>query len=155
MAVHPHTTVMDAGGTGHVEWIIIRDTKANETRRVPADALFVFIGRPPGRIGSAGRSTATTKASFCVGWITSGVPEDWPLDRRPYPLETRVPGVFVAGDVRKGSVKRLTVAAGEGAAAIDLVHRYLEATFDRPTREDRAAAAAPMTAAASASGGPS
>ena len=111
-------------------------------------------GPPHGRIGWRGRSTATTKASFCAGSITSqAVPEDWPLDRRPYALETRVPGVFVAGDVRKGSVKRLTVAAGEGAAAIDLVHRYLEATFDRPAREDRQKpASAPMTAAASASG---
>jgi thioredoxin reductase (NADPH) len=156
VAVHPHTTVMDAGGTGHVEWLLIRDTRANETRRVPADALFVFIGAAPRSDWLAGTIDRDDEGFLLCGLdYLPGVPEDWPLDRRPYPLETRVPGVFVAGDVRKGSVKRLTVAAGEGAAAIDLVHRYLEETFDRPAREDRVAPSAPMTAAASASGGPS
>jgi thioredoxin reductase (NADPH) len=156
VAVHPHTTVMDAGGTGHVEWLLIRDTKANETRRVQADALFVFIGAAPRSDWLAGTIDRDDEGFLLCGLdYLTGVPEDWPLDRRPYPLETRVPGVFVAGDVRRGSVKRLTVAAGEGAAAIDLVHRYLEATFDRPAREDRGAASAPMTAAASASGRPS
>jgi thioredoxin reductase (NADPH) len=123
---------------------------------VPADALFVFIGAAPRSDWLAGTIDRDDEGFLLSGLdYLTGVPEDWPLDRRPYPLETRVPGVFVAGDVRKGSVKRLTVAAGEGAMAIDLVHRYLEATFDRPAREDREAASALMTAAAPASGGPS
>ncbi len=76
------------------------------------------------------RSIATTKASYVPGSITS------PSDRQPIGRSTvfptfsdPVPGVFVAGDVRKGSVKRLTVAAGEGAMAIDEIHRYLGETF--------------------------
>ena len=155
VAVHPHTTVADAGGTGHVEWILLRDIRANETRRVPADALFVFIGAAPRSDWLDGTIDRDDDGFLLCGLdYSTGVPKDWPLDRRPYALETRVPGVFVAGDVRKGSVKRLTVAAGEGAAAINLVHRYLEATFDRPAREDREAASARMTAAASSSGGP-
>ena len=154
VAVHPHTTVMDAGGTGHVEWILIRDTRAHEARRVPADALFVFIGAAPRSDWLAGTIDRDDEGFLLCGldYLTD-VPEDWPLDRRPYPLETRVPGVFVAGDVRKGSVKRLTVAAGEGAMAVDLVHRYLEETFGRSAGNDREATPATMAAAASASQG--
>jgi thioredoxin reductase (NADPH) len=123
---------------------------------VPADALFVFIGAAPRSDWLAGTIDRDDEGFLLCGLdYLTGVPEDWPLDRRPYPLETRVPGVFVAGDVRKGSVKRLTVAAGEGAAAIDQVHRYLEATIDRPAPEHREPSSAPMTAAASATGGPS
>jgi thioredoxin reductase (NADPH) len=155
VAVHPHTTVIDAGGTGHVEWILLRDTRANETRRVPAEALFVFIGAAPRSDWLDGTIDRDDEGFLLCGldYLPSG-PEDWPLERLPYPLETRVPGVFVAGDVRKGSVKRLTVAAGEGVMAIDLVHRYLGETFGRASREDHAATTASMTAAASASGGP-
>jgi len=155
VAVHPHTTVIDAGGTGHVEWILLRDTRANETRRVPADALFVFIGAAPRSDWLDGTIDRDDEGFLLCGLdYLPGGPEDWPLERRPYPLETRVPGVFVAGDVRKGSVKRLTVAAGEGTMAIDLVHRYLEGTFGRPAGTDRESTSASMTAAASASGGP-
>jgi thioredoxin reductase (NADPH) len=155
VAVHPHTTVIDAGGTDHVEWLLLRDTRANETRRVPAEALFVFIGAAPRSDWLDGTVDRDDEGFLLCGldYAPSG-PADWPLERRPYPLETRVPGVFVAGDVRKGSVKRLTVAAGEGAMAIDLVHRYLEETFGRPARVDNEATPASMTAAASASGGP-
>ena len=110
---------------------------------------------PP--VGLAGRDGRPRRQGLPPVW--AGLPHRRPrgLATRPSALSARDarPGVFVAGDVRKGSVKRLTVAAGEGAAAVDLVHRYLEATFDRPAREDREAASAPMTAAASASGGPS
>jgi thioredoxin reductase (NADPH) len=55
-------------------------------------------------------------------------PRGWPLDREPYWLETSVPGVFVAGDVRHGSVKRVAAGVGEGATAVQFVHRYLSAT---------------------------
>ena len=155
VAVHTHSTVIDAGGTGHVEWILLGDTRANETRRVPAEALFVFIGAAPRSDWLDGTIDRDDDGFLLCGldYVPSG-PEDWPLERRPYPLETRVPGVFVAGDVRKGSVKRLTVAAGEGAMAIDFVHRYLEETFGRPAGDDRDATSASMTAATSASGGP-
>jgi thioredoxin reductase (NADPH) len=130
IVVQPHTTVADAGGGDHVEWLLLRDTRTGETSKVPAVALFVFIGAAPRSDWLAGVLDRDEE-----GFLLSGVdylcdgPPDWPLQRRPYLLETRVPGVFVAGDVRKGSVKRLTAAAGEGAMAIDLVHRYLRETF--------------------------
>jgi thioredoxin reductase (NADPH) len=155
VAVHPHTTVIDAGGAGHVEWILLRDTRANETRRVPAEALFVFIGAAPRSDWLDGTIDRDDEGFLLCGLdYLPSAPERWPLERRPFPLETRVPGVFVAGDVRKGSVKRLTVAAGEGAMAIDLVHHYLEETFGRPAGVDSEATSASRTAAASASGGP-
>ncbi len=53
-------------------------------------------------------------------------PRGWPLDRDPFPLESSIPGVFVAGDVRSQSVKRVASAVGEGAMAVNLIHRYLE-----------------------------
>jgi thioredoxin reductase (NADPH) len=55
-------------------------------------------------------------------------PDKWPLDRDPYYLETNIPGMFAAGDVRHGSVKRFASAVGEGAMAVTFVHRYLEAS---------------------------
>jgi len=58
--------------------------------------------------------------------IDGELPPDWPLERHPYFLETSVPGVFAAGDVRRQSVKRVASAVGEGAMAVTLIHRYLE-----------------------------
>ena len=154
VSVHPHTTVVDAGGTGHMEWILLRDTSTNQTRRVAAEALFVFIGAAPRSDWLDGTIDRDDEGFLLCGLdYRPSRPENWPLERRPYPLETRVPGVFVAGDVRKGSVKRLTVAAGEGAMAVDLVHRYLGETFGRTAGDDREATPATMAAAASASQG--
>ena len=59
--------------------------------------------------------------------LNGASPKSWPLDRNPYYLETNVPGVFAAGDVRHGSVKRCASAVGEGAMAVTFVHRYLAA----------------------------
>jgi thioredoxin reductase (NADPH) len=122
---------------------------------VPAEALFVFIGAAPQSDWLDGTIDRDDEGFLLCGLDhLPGSPEGWPLERRPYLLETRVPGVFVAGDVRKGSVKRLTVAAGEGVMAIDLVHRYLGETFGRAAGDDREATSASMTVAKSASGRP-
>jgi thioredoxin reductase (NADPH) len=130
ISVHPHTTVADAGGSGHVEWLLLRDVGSGETRRVPAHALFVFIGAAPRSEWLTGTIERDEDGFLLSGYdyMCEG-PRDWPLERRPLELETCVPGVFVAGDVRRGSVKRLTAAAGEGAMAIQLVHQYLRETF--------------------------
>ncbi|MEA2614149.1 MAG: thioredoxin reductase, partial [Chloroflexota bacterium] len=107
IVVHAHATVAEAGGPGHLEWLVVRDTRTGELRRVPATALFVFIGAVPRSDWLDGRVDRDED-----GFILSGLdylvadPPDWPLGRRPYLLETRTPGVFVAGDVRKGSVQR-------------------------------------------------
>lgn len=124
--VHPHRTVADAGGDGHVEWVELRDLQSGGIERLPAFALFVFIGASPRSEWLEGCVVRDEK-----GFLRTGVddacanPEGWILTRPPFVLETSIPGVFAAGDVRHGSVKRMTSAAGEGAMAVHLVHQWL------------------------------
>jgi thioredoxin reductase (NADPH) len=156
ITVHPHTTVEDAGGPGHVTWIRIRDVATNETQRVDADALFVFIGAAPRSDWLEGTVDRDDEGFVLTGLdYLPGKPDGWPLERRPELLETRIPGVYVAGDVRKGSVKRLTVAAGEGAMAIAHVHRYLRETVgpDGTAADRRSSAPAAATVSATAASG--
>jgi thioredoxin reductase (NADPH) len=158
ITAHLRTTVEDAGGPGHLTWLRIRDVASGATRQVDADALFVFIGAAPRSDWLAGTVDLDDEGFVLTGLdYLPGKPEGWPLERRPELLETRIPGVFVAGDVRKGSVKRLTVAAGEGAMSIAEVHRYLRESAQRDGAPDAGGlsapaptpAPAPATAAAS------
>jgi thioredoxin reductase (NADPH) len=97
---------------------------------LPARALFLCLGGLP-RTGWAGAAGVALDAR---GFILTGpdlrvggaLPEGWPLERDPLALETSVPGVFAAGDVRSGSVKRVAGAVGDGAMAVALAHRRLE-----------------------------
>jgi thioredoxin reductase (NADPH) len=122
--------VQVAGGTGagHLESLVLADRASGTRREVPADALFVLIGSQP-RAEWLGLSVTRDQWGFILtgpdlpGEATGG----WRLDRPPLPLETSLPGVFAAGDVRHGSVKRVASAVGEGAITIPLVHRCLEA----------------------------
>ena len=99
-------------------------------KRWTASALYLFIGAVPRTGWLDGGVVAGTGARFRRrGAGSSGAgerPAGWPLDRTPYHLETSVPGVFVAGDARAESAKRVASAVGEGAMAVMLVHRYLE-----------------------------
>ena len=96
-------------------------------RSVPADALFILIGSQP-RTEWLGDSIARDQWGFILTGPDLPIDTDTrrPLGRPPLPLETSLPGVFAAGDVREGSVKRVAAAVGEGAATIPLVHRYLQ-----------------------------
>ncbi len=97
-----------------------------------ADALFVCIGGMPCTRGMHELPVVRDRGGYLVTGTDlapgGGVPAGWPLARQPYPLETSLPGVFAAGDVRSGSVKRCAAATGEGAMAVALVHRYLAET---------------------------
>ena len=101
-------------------------SKATET--VLANALFVFIGAAPRTEWLEGTVLRDEDGYIlCGGEMLrdGGRPEEWPLERDPFLLETSVPGVFVAGDVRAGSVKRVASAVGEGSMAVTFVHQYL------------------------------
>ena len=106
---------------GHLGALTVREGDAE--RRLPADACFVFIGALPRTDWLEGVVQRDAR-----GFILAGADVDrdgWPLARDPYPLETSVPGVFVAGDVRARSIKRVASAVGEGSMSVSLVHDYL------------------------------
>jgi thioredoxin reductase (NADPH) len=100
------------------------------SERVPARALFICIGGVPRTAWAADTGVATDKRGFLLtgpDLLENGQrPAGWPLDRDPLVLETSLPGIFAAGDVRHGSTKRVGGAVGEGAMAAALVHRRLE-----------------------------
>jgi thioredoxin reductase (NADPH) len=120
--------VVDGADADHLESLVLRDRHSGARRSVPADALFVLIGSQP-RTEWLGASVARDQWGFILTGpdLFGGGRGHWHLDRPPMPLETSLPGVFAAGDVREGSIKRVASAVGEGAATIPLVHRWLEA----------------------------
>ncbi|MDQ0380595.1 NAD(P)/FAD-dependent oxidoreductase [Amycolatopsis thermophila] len=128
--VRTRTTVVRAHGTDHLEELTLCDQERGVTETVPTGHLFVFIGAAP-RTEWLGDDVLRDEHGFvCTGpdLVVEGKrPPGWTLDRDPHHLESSIPGVFVAGDVRSQSVKRVASAVGEGAMAVTLVHRYLEA----------------------------
>ena len=122
------TEVVRAAGDGHLHSIVVRDRQSGQEQELPATHVFVFIGASP-RTGWLDGTVQRDAHGFVVAGpdlhLVDGRPPGWTLDRAPYHLETSVPGVFVAGDARADSVKRVASAVGEGAMAVMLVHRYL------------------------------
>jgi thioredoxin reductase (NADPH) len=129
VSVRTCTEVVGARGDGHLEALTLRDANNGGTEDVEAQWLFVFIGAAP-LTGWLDGVVMRDKKGFVLAGpdltVEGERPPGWPLDRAPYHLETSVPGVFVAGDVRAESAKRVASAVGEGAMAVMLVHRYLE-----------------------------
>ncbi|MET0741492.1 MAG: FAD-dependent oxidoreductase [Candidatus Nanopelagicales bacterium] len=127
------TEVVAAGGDSHLQTLTILDGGSGGTEQVPASWLFAFIGASP-HTDWVGASVARDDRGFVVTgqdlMAALHLPDAprWPLDRPPFVLETSVPGVFAAGDVRLDSMKRVASAVGEGAMSVYLVHRYLATT---------------------------
>jgi thioredoxin reductase (NADPH) len=120
--VRLRTQAVRAVGNGKLEVLRVRDGEGAESDE-EVDACFVFIGAAPRTDWLSGVVVRDER-----GFILSGLDakqDGWPLQRDPFPLETSVPGVFVAGDVRARSIKRVASAVGEGSMAVSLVHQYL------------------------------
>ncbi|TVZ01125.1 response regulator [Trebonia kvetii] len=126
ISVRTCTEVTEVNGDGHLESLTLRDMAAGTTEIVNAGQLFIFIGAAPGTGWLDGVLARDDHGFVLAGPDFSLDDTGWPLDRPPYHLETSVPGVFVAGDVRAESAKRVASAVGEGAMAVMFVHRYLE-----------------------------
>jgi thioredoxin reductase (NADPH) len=123
-----NSTVVEAHGEDRLESISVLCSTTNEVNQVPANSLFIMIGAAPNT-----KWLADVVERDERGFIYSGRdllrdgkrPKGWTLDRDPGLLETNVPGIFVVGDVRHGSVKRVASGVGEGSVAISFVHQYL------------------------------
>jgi len=121
--------LVDGHGQGRLEGVVIRDLATGSVEVIPTSALFVLIGAIPRTDWLGSRVVRTDDGFILTGTDLSrdgAYLASWSRERPPLALETTVPGVFAAGDVRFGSVKRVTSATGEGAMAVQMVHRYLE-----------------------------
>ena len=126
-------------GDSRLECVTIRNRADGSLDDVDAHALFIFIGADA-NTGWLPRDVICDERGYvCTGRdVTDLMPEAWPLERDPYLLETSVPGIFSAGDVRHGSIKRVAAGVGEGSIAIAFVHEHLADLAAR--REARATA---------------
>jgi thioredoxin reductase (NADPH) len=124
--VHLRTTVIDAHGADRLEELVLHDAAAGRTRTVPAAAMFVLIGAQPHTDWLPAQIHRDDKGFILTGQdLPPTQPAEPGSEATPLPLETSMPGVFAAGDVRHGSVKRVASAVGEGSVSIRSVHEYL------------------------------
>lgn len=126
--VETGTRVVEVHGGERLEAISIHCEDSNETSRVPANSIYVFIGAEPRTDWLAGVVERDPRGFIFTGTdLLSGgkPPRGWLLERDPYWMETSVPGIFAAGDVRHGSVKRVASGVGEGSIAVQFIHQYL------------------------------
>jgi thioredoxin reductase (NADPH) len=121
--VRTRSSAVAAEGDGRLAALQVQGPDGEE--RLEADACFVFIGASPRTDWLEGVVARDERGFILAG--TDAQVDGWPLGRDPYPLETTVPGVFVAGDVRARSIKRVASAVGEGSMAVSLIHQYLAA----------------------------
>ena len=116
-------------GSGRLEAVTVRNRESGESETLPGDAMFIFIGAAP-----RAEFVADLVERDQAGFILTGPdlvregrrPKNWKPRRDPLLMETSVPGIFAAGDVRHGVVRRVASAVGQGSVAISSVHKYLE-----------------------------
>jgi thioredoxin reductase (NADPH) len=126
ISVLPCSEVVDGGGAGRLEWVRVRNTTSGEVTTRPCTGLFLLLGAEP-HCDWLPPSVARDERGF----VLTGrdiPPSSWADGRPPANLETTVPGVFAAGDIRAGSMKRVAAATGEGASVVPLVHAWLDPT---------------------------
>ena len=123
-----HASVAEVHGESHLEEISVLCSDTDKIERVPASAMFIFIGALP-RTDWLGDIVERDERGFIrtgPDLIRDGQrPKGWSLDRDPFLLETNVPGIFAVGDVRHGSIKRVASGVGEGSVAVQFIHQYL------------------------------
>jgi thioredoxin reductase (NADPH) len=122
--VLPFTQVVSADGENHLQRIEVRVQAPHEAEKIlsyEADALFVMIGADASTSWLPGDLERDPRGYICTGRDLT----TWKLDRHPFPLETSLPGMFAAGDVRHNSIKRVSSGVGEGSMAIAFIHQYL------------------------------
>ena len=124
VTVLPNTQVVEAKGDTHLQSLVLSDRNTEEEREVEAGAVFIFIGQRA-HTDWLGDLVQLDDRGFVVAGTDLGPLKGWTADRDPLPLETSVPGIFVAGDVRHGSIRRVAGATGEGSTAIRFVHQHL------------------------------
>ncbi len=131
VTIEPHSEVVRAEGSGHLTALEIRDNVSGALRRVPSDALFIFIGAETQTAWLPDGVVRDDLGYICTGRDVIDIlnqrqaAHPWPDERDPYLLETSVPGIFAAGDVRHGSIKRVASGVGEGSMTVAFVHQFL------------------------------
>jgi thioredoxin reductase (NADPH) len=124
--VRLHSEVAEVRGDGHLQSVLLADRSSGTREEVAVNWMFVFIGASPRTNWLGGDVVRDAKGFVVTGQdLLASSPTAWSEERPPFTLETSVPGVFAAGDVRLGSMKRVASAVGEGAMSVYLVHRYL------------------------------
>ncbi|CAA9233725.1 MAG: Thioredoxin reductase [uncultured Cytophagales bacterium] len=129
MKVCWHMVLTEINGNGHLESVTVENIKTGSRETVPAESVFIFIGAKPCTDWIESLSIIRNDR----GYIETGrelmryddYRKKWKLNREPFLLESSIPGVFAAGDVRAGAMNRIASAVGEGAMSIKMVHEYL------------------------------
>jgi thioredoxin reductase (NADPH) len=126
ITVRTDVDVVDGGDNTQLAWVEVADRRTAQRDRIPASGLFILIGT---QTRTDWLPTAIQRDDR--GFVVTGDTVDrdrWPLERPPQPLETSVPGVFAAGDVRANDMKRVAAAVGEGSTSVPMVHKHLNET---------------------------